>query len=358
MKSSYHPPAAKQRRIAVEDLEQFFKNVLEKVGVPGEIAAIEAQIGAEVDLFGVHTHGVQLLRHVVKLIREGSLNPHPTIEIVGEFPCSILAEGNRGIGRYSSARGMDLAIERAQRFGVGAVSIRNVGHWGRGHSYALRAARAGFIGFAFSNTIANLPAWGTRVPCVGNNPMAIGIPTGEDEEPVILDMAMSQVAMGWVRHAAAEGRSIPYGCGLDKNGSPTDDPRAIIESRRLLPIGGYKGSGLAFMIEILTGALAGGMLSFEQGTEGRPSDDAGGSCKLFIALRPHGGWLLNRVGMLQSNLKATPTAPEQGEANWPGEKGFRRRADYLKLGIAISPSLAAEMDLLASETSVRPQWKE
>src|SRR5207244_9526805 len=129
-------------------------------------------------------------------------------------------ETDRGIGRYVSARGMDMALERAASYGIGAAAIRGVAHWGRGHSYALRAARAGMIGLAFTNAIANFPAWGTRVPSLGNNPMAIGIPV-DDDDPVVLDIAMTQTAIGRVRTAAAAGPRVPLGWGLDSHGRPT-----------------------------------------------------------------------------------------------------------------------------------------
>ena len=136
------------------------------------------------------------------------------------------------------------------------------------------------------------------------------------------------------------------------NGRPTEDPRAILASGRVLPMGEHKGSGLAFMIDLLTAGLAGGLLCYEQGTEGRPSDSEGGSTKLFMALRPFGDWLGERVTSLKAHLKAAPPAPEQGEAQWPGEGSFRRRAEYLQHGIALPPQLAAELEALAREMSL------
>ena len=179
------------KRIAHADLEQFFLDALAAVGVPPHVAAVEAQIGAEVDLHGGHTHGVALLPSVINYIRQGVLAPNPHFETIVEYPTSRLIDAGGGVGRFSSAQGMDWALERARQYGVGACVVRNVGHWGRGHSYALRAARAGLVGLAFTNAFANFPAWGTRVPSLGNNPLAIGIPTA-DGEPVVLDLAMTQ----------------------------------------------------------------------------------------------------------------------------------------------------------------------
>jgi LDH2 family malate/lactate/ureidoglycolate dehydrogenase len=250
---------------------------------------MEAEIAAEVDLCGVHSHGAQLLPALVRNIRRGITSPDPQIEVRVEYPATVLAQTERGQrsarGRYVSATGMDMAVARAQSHGIGAVAIRDVastrcaGTRGRGHSYALRAARAGMVGLAFTNAYANFPAWGTRVPSLGNNPLAIGVPS-PDGEPVVLDMAMSQTAIGRVRAAAAAGERVPLGWGLDQDGRPTDDPRAILASGRVLPMGEHKGSGLAFMIDLLTAGLAGGLLCYEQGIRpegtrvGRPTPKA------------------------------------------------------------------------------------
>ena len=346
---------AESRRIEYPDLVRFFKEALEAAGVPAHVAEVEAEIGAEVDLCGVHSHGVQLLRMTVQNIRNGTIDPDPQVKVLKEYPASVLAETDRGIGRYISAMGMDMALKRAEAYGIGCAAIRGVAHWGRGHSYALRAARAGMIGLAFTNAFANFPAWGTRVPSLGNNPMAVGIPAGDG--PVVLDMAMTQAAIGKVRDIAADGGRVPPGWGLDEQGEPTDDPKAILASKRFLPMGGHKGSGLAFVIDLLTGGLAGGLLCFEQGTGGRPSDSEGGSTKLFIAIRPYGDWLDERVASLKAHLKAAPPAPEQGEAQWPGEGSFRRRAEYLEQGIPIPLKLVTDAEALARELGVALKWR-
>ena len=251
-----------------------------------------------------------------------------------------------------------MAIERAETYGIGAATIRGVAHWGRGYSYAARAARAGMIGLAFTNAIINFPAWGTSAASLGNNPMAIGVPVEGDGEPAVLDIAMTQRPRSvGVREAAEAGQRVPLGWGLDTEGKPTTDPEAIVESQRFLPMGEHKGSGLAFMIELLTAGLAGGFLCYELGTEGRPTDTSGGSSKLFIAIRPHGDWLNERTASLKSYLNSAPPAEEQGEAQWPGEGSYRRRTEYLVHGIPIPTKLAADIEVLAQELSVALNWK-
>jgi len=340
------------KRIHHPDLVRFFEDAFAAVGTPPHIAQIEAAIGAEVDLCGVHTHGARLLPTMINHIRNGQTNAAAEIEIVNEYPASVLAKSDRGLGRYTSATAMDLAIEKAQTYGIGSVAVRGVAHWGRAYSYALRAAQQGMIGLAFTNAIVNFPAWGTSQASLGNNPIAIGVPASDNEEPAVLDLAMTQTSVSRVRMAAADGQRVPLGWGLDADGRPTDDPQAIIDSGRFLPMGEHKGSGLAFMVELLTAGFSNGLLCFEQGTLHNPSDTAGGSAKLFIAIRPFGHWIGTRLAELKDHLQATPAAPEQGQAQWPGEGSFKRRAAYLKEGIQLPGLLVKDLEDLAQELAI------
>ncbi|RPI29779.1 MAG: Ldh family oxidoreductase [Acidobacteria bacterium] len=344
------------KRMAHKDLIDFIREVLSKAGAPDNVARIEAEITAEVDLAGVHSHGVQLVPGLAASLRAGRINANPQLTVVTELPAAVLYQADRAIGRYTSALAMDAAVTRAEVYGVGLVSVRGVAHWGRGYSYALRAARAGYIGLAFTNATVNFPAWGTKDPCLGNNPIAIGVPAGEGQEPAVLDIAMTQAAVRKIMDAAAEGRAVPVGWGVDEEGRVTKDPRAILESRRILPMGGHKGSGLAFMIELLTGALAGGLLCFEQGKDGRPDDFAGGSSKTFIALRPFGAWLESKTEALKNHLKSATPAPEQGEVSWPGEHSHRCKLEYEASGIPFRQPLVAKLEQLSADFSVALRW--
>ena len=348
----YNTKMPNRSYIHYADLRQFIFQVLTVSGVPDHVAEIEAQICAEVDLCGVHSHGVRMLPGLVKQITTRQTNPDPKPTTVVELPASVLLEANRAIGRYMSAVGMDMAIERAEKFGLGAVAIRGVAHWGRGYSYGLRAANKGMIGLAFTNTVTNFPAWGTAEPSLGNNPMAIGVPSINDDEPVVLDIAMTQAAIGRVDQAAVDGQSVPLSWGLDPDGQPTTDPNQVIASQRFLPMGEYKGSGLSFMIELLTAGLADGLLCHQQGRNNQPTDSVGGSTKLFIAIRPYGGWLADRVESLKAHLQSVQPFPQQGTAQWPGEGSFQRRKDYLQGGIPLPDHIAVGVRKLSTELGI------
>lgn len=336
-------------RISYSKLQNFIHQTLTLFDVPDHVAEVEAQICAEVDLCGVHSHGVRMLAGLVNQLKFGQINPDPELITVVEQPASVLLETDRAIGRYTSALAMDMAIERAIRFGIGAVTVRGVAHWGRGYSYSLRATEKGMIGLAFTNTITNFPAWGTAEPSLGNNPMAIGVPSTNDNEPVVLDIAMTQAAIGKVGQSAVNGKRIPASWGLNGSGQLTTDPNQVLDSQRFLPMGEHKGSGLSFMIELLTAGLANGLLCYQQGRNNQPTDSVGGSTKLFIAIRPYGTWLADQVESLKKHLHSVQLFPEQGNVQWPGQGSYHRRKDYLQNGIILPSHIVANVQQLSTE---------
>ena len=341
------------RRIEHADLERFIRDALHAAGAPMHVAEVEAQIAAEVDLCGVHSHGARMLPGTVKNVRDGTVDAAPELTILAEHPASVLAEAHLGIGRYTSAIAMDLAVERARESGIGMVTVRGVGHWGRAHSYCLRAARAGVVSLAFTNTIALFSPNAVGDPVLGNNPMGIGVPADDPEQSVVLDIAMTQASVGKVAMAAMRGDDADPDWGLDADGNPTTDARQIMESRAFLPMGGHKGSGLSFMIDLLTAGLANGLLCFEQGAEGRPSDSAGGSTKTFIAIQPFGDWLGERADAFKTRFSAAGDG-----ARWPGEGSYRRRLDYAEHGIELLGPIVEGMEDVSADLDVPIRWRD
>jgi LDH2 family malate/lactate/ureidoglycolate dehydrogenase len=294
-----------------------------------------------------------MLPGVVKNVRDGGVGASSEIRVVTESPAHLLAEADRGMGRYTSAMAMDMAVERAREFGIGMVTVRGVGHWGRAHSYCLRAARQGMVSLAFTNTIALFSPHGAGSPLLGNNPMGIGVPAEDPEQSVILDIAMTQASVGKVAIAAMRGDAAEADWGLGKDGAPTTDASEILESRNFLPMGGHKGAGLSLMVDLLTAGLANSLLGFEQGSEGRPSDSAGGSTKTFIAIRPLGDWLGERVDAYKRKMESAG-----GGARWPGEGSYRRRLDYVERGIELLPQIVEGMEGVSTELDVPIRWRD
>jgi LDH2 family malate/lactate/ureidoglycolate dehydrogenase len=329
-------------RIPHAKLIAVIAETLASVGVPSPIRDVEAELMAEADLLGVPSHGVRMLPLVVRGIREGRANPNPRITIVRERAATCLLDGDHGLGRFVSVQAMNHAIARAQQFGIGACIATRVTHWGRAHAYAYRAALAGCIGICTTNAIPNMLAFGSTRPLLGNNPLAIGVPRGT-RDPIVLDMAMSQAAVGKIGTYAREGKAVPTNWGLDAEGKPTSDPAAILASGKILPFGDHKGAGLALMMELLTGALAGSLFSFEvaqRDTSGLDPD----SSKLFIALDVSAFVEPERFAQRIDDLIAWMRATEPDVTiTYPGERGWRTREQNMRDGVPIHREIVEQL---------------
>lgn len=331
-------------RIGYEALIETIKNALAAAGMPEHVREVEAEVTAEADLMGVPSHGVRTLPLLLKALRDGRANPDPQIKTLREQAATCLIDGDRGPGRYVSVQAMQLAVERARTYGVGLCVARAVTHWGRAHAYAYRAAQAGMIGFCTTNAIPNMAAFGSTKHVLGNNPLAIGVPRGADQDPVVLDMAMSQAAVGKIGTYLREGKPVPEGWGLDAQGRPTNDPAAILASGLVLPMAEHKGSGLALMMEIFTGVLSGGLLSQEAIKRDASGLDPDGS-KFMLAIDPAMFTEPEQFGRRVDDLLDLVSAefrPDQ-EFLYPGERGWRTRERYLAEGIPIHRQIVEQL---------------
>lgn len=321
-------------RIPYQRLVDCIQAALETAGVPSSLAVVEAELMAESDLAGVASHGVRMLPGLLQGFADGHATAAPTITLRKEFGATCVLDGDHGPGRSISAIAMDHAVERARQFGIGACLAIRVSHWGRAFAYAERAARKGMIGMCMTNAIPNMVAWNSSRPLLGNNPLAIGVPR-KGSHPVVLDMAMSQAAVGKIGTYLREQQSVPDGWGLDANGRPTTDPQQILSGGRVLPAGGHKGAGLALMIEFLTGALSGTLLSQELVQHDANGLDADAS-KLFIALNVHAfgseELLSQKIEWLAAWLHQTEPA---ADIHFPGDRSWQMREDHLRNGVPV-----------------------
>jgi LDH2 family malate/lactate/ureidoglycolate dehydrogenase len=314
--------------------------------VPSPIRDIEAEVTAEADLLGVPSHGVQMLPRLVKGIREGRAQPNPRLRIVRERGATCVQDSDNGPGRYAAVQAMSHAVERARQYGVGICLATRTTHWGRAHAYAYRAAQAGMIGLCTTNAIPNMLAWGSSKPVLGNNPLAIAVPKGPEQDPIILDMAMSQAAVGKVGTFLREGKKAPPGWGLDASGQPTDDPAAILASQKVLPFGDHKGIGLALMMELLTGALGGGLLSQEI-IQADPSALDTDSTKFMLAIDIEAFVDKERFAQKVQDLITLVQAIEpELNITLPGERGWRIRDRYLTEGIPIHMDIVRQLEAI------------
>lgn len=249
-------------RFPPSELERFCTEVFVACGVPPEDAAVAADVLVTADRRGIDSHGVPRLAGYVAALRGGATNPTPDIRVVAETASTATVDGDNGLGLVVGPRANEIAMQKAFEAGSGWVAVRGSNHYGIAGWYVLRAVERKMVGWSMTNATALVaPAGGTR-PLVGTNPLAFGFPAGT-EDPFILDMATSVVAHGKLEIAMREGRRLPPGWAIDADGNPTDDPAACFKGGSLLPLGSdaehsvHKGWGLAAMVDLLCGPLAG-----------------------------------------------------------------------------------------------------
>jgi LDH2 family malate/lactate/ureidoglycolate dehydrogenase len=243
-------------RVETASLIRLVGEIFESVGVSREGAEIVADSLVSADLEGVASHGVMLIPLYIARIRAGSVSVSRAPVVVEDHGALMVMSAEHGLGQISAQAAVELGIQRARVHGVAAVAVREGFHFGAASYWARRFARAGMIGFAFSNTRPLMPAPGGAERVVGNNPLSIAFPA-DSGEPVVVDMAMSATAMGKIRLAEAQGQTIPEGWATDAQGRSTTSPTEAINGM-LLPAAGPKGFGLAVAIDLLCGALSGG----------------------------------------------------------------------------------------------------
>jgi len=183
-------------RFPQETVITAIRKALEAEGVPPVIALAEAELAVDADLQGVPSHGVTRVPVLIKGLREGRAKASPEVLLIRDKAAICVLDGDQGPGRYTSQQAMAEAIRRAQTYGIGACLAVRTSHWGRAHAYAAQAARQGLIGICMTNAVTSMAGWGASGRVIGNNPLAIAVPGVAPDQPIVLDMAMSQAAVG------------------------------------------------------------------------------------------------------------------------------------------------------------------
>jgi len=347
------------QRFSARALTDFTGAVLAHFGLPEEDARIGASILIDADLMGIDSHGIAHLnthRGYAPGLKAGMVNPTPSIRAVRETASTALVDGDRGFGLIVGYRAMRLAIEKARDAGSGLVSVTNSRHFGAAGYYALMAVPEDMIGIAMCNAGPwVVPTFG-RKPMIGTNPIAFAAPAGS-EQPFLMDMATSAVAMGKLEIAEREGKAIPDGWALDESGQPTVD---IARVRRggggLVPLGSspvtgsFKGYALGQMVDILCGVLSG--IGFSMILD-RPTFEAG---QFFGAIRIDGfrdvAEFKAMMDDLQRTFRTAETVERIDRVLLPGQREFETRADRERNGIPLHSSVVEALQSLALELGI------
>ena len=330
------------RRVLVRPawLEATVSAVFTALGFDPADSAKIANALVEADLRGVSSHGIMLVPMYVERLNAGGVTRERELDILSDAGAAMVVDARGGMGQLSSPQAMGHAIERAGRYGIGLVSVRNAHHFGAASRWAMQAGQAGCIGVAMSNTTPLMPAPGGAERIVGNNPLAIAVPTSAGVE-IVLDMALSAVALGKIRLAASAGRPIPETWATDPSGTPTTDPEEAVLGM-LLPAAGHKGFGLALMIDVLTGVLSGGGWGDQVRPLYREPDRPNDCAHLFLAIDPElmGGVesFRRRSSGLAARVRGSSTAPGVNRLHLPGEIEAERAAHQRRHGVLIERS--------------------
>ncbi|GGM23763.1 MULTISPECIES: Ldh family oxidoreductase [Micromonospora] len=353
-------PAAPTGRVRVDSdwLTTLVGGLLAATGLPRPAAATVAESLVDADRRGVPSHGVMLVPMYLDRLRSGSVSTATRAEPVVDLGAIAVLDAGHALGVLTADQAMALAVGKAREFGIGAVSVRRAFHFGAAGRYARAAAQAGLIGVAMSNTRPLMPAPGGGHPVVGNNPVALGLPAGVDGEPVVLDIALSEVALGRIRLAESAGGQIPTGWATDSLGRDTTDPAAALAGM-LLPAAGHKGFGLALMVDALTGVLSGG--GFGQQVRGLYADTAvpNDCAHFFLALDPAAfgdpAEFTARLAALGRQVTAPPYAPGVDRVTLPGERSARRLRESAYRGTPLDRALLDRLHQLAGELGLPDQ---
>ncbi|WP_161889464.1 3-dehydro-L-gulonate 2-dehydrogenase [Pontibacter russatus] len=316
-------------KVSFEELQAQFERVLLKLNFAAEKAALCARIFAENSRDGVYSHGLNRFPVFVQMVRDGLIAVDAEPERVAQNGVTEQWDGHLAPGMYTATKAMERAIALAKENGMGCVAVRNTNHWMRAGTYGWQAADAGCIGICSTNTIANMPPWGGTDPRLGNNPLVIAIPRKEGH--IVLDMAMSQFSYGKLQEYELKGKELPVAGGYDEHGQLTIDPTQIRKTKRTLPIGFWKGSGLSLVLDVLVASLSDGRTTGEITVTGSEA----GVSQLFLCINA------NHIdesisGRIIQYTKSSGLLDGEGEIRYPGESSLATRRRNAEGGIPVN----------------------
>lgn len=325
-------------RIAFEEVQSRLAKVLRGLGFSDARAVLCARLFAETTCDGVYSHGVNRFARFVATMRNGSVDPAAAPRVVARFGAMERWDGQQGPGNLNAHAAMQQAISMSREHGVGCVAMANTNHWMRGGTYGWQAADAGVIAMCWTNTMPNVPPWGAVEPVIGNNPLVFAVPRAKGH--VVLDMAMSQFSYGALESYRKRGEPLPVEGGFDAEGMLTRDPGAIERSQRLLPVGFWKGSGLAVVLDMVAA-----IMSLGNATNAIANDPLRetGLSQIFFAMHP--GALGNEARMEEiadevvDSLHRSQTAEAGKPVRYPGENTLRLREENRRLGLPVEQAV-------------------
>ena len=343
-----------------DDLVDFASEAYASTGVPPADARKAAEALVDADLHGTVTHGLKNLRNYVSGLLDGRINPRPNMRDVGGAKAGRIISADNGLGHVAGHVGMERAIELAREYGVGTVFVRDSNHYGASGYWARLPLRHNMIGFAFTTATARVAPWGGKQGVVGNNPPAWALPSRiaengelppEEAESLFLDIALSVVAGNRLDIFRRRGEPIPNGWALDKEGEPTNDPKAANEGGTYAPLGDYKGSGMAIVLAAITAFLSGAAFDDQRGFS-----QSGATNHWFAAydvrqfIDPER--LTSEVRGLRERIQRNPPRRDFEKVYAPGDLENTNAREYMANGIPIEQFTLDELEWVSEHTGV------
>jgi len=344
-------------RVTARKLEDFTARAFQAVGISAPDSKSIAQLMVRADVQGSEGHGVFRLPQYIRRIKGGAVNIRPIIRVVREAAGMALVDGDNGMGHLVMRFATEKAIEKAQAAGVAWVGVKWSNHAGPASLYASMPAERDMIGLYLAVGNANhLPAWGGLDMLLSTNPIAVAVPAAE-EPAIVLDMATTVAAYGKVKTKAQRGETMPEGWMMDRQGRPLTDPRRANEGF-LLPIGGYKGYGLALIFGLLAGTLNGAAMGKDvvdfNADDTTPTNTGHAIIAINVAAFLPVAKFKRNVDVLVRDLRGSQRLPGVDRIRLPGEGSHAARADRLQNGIPLPAPLAASLRQLAVELKIAP----
>ncbi|MEV8360360.1 Ldh family oxidoreductase [Microbacterium sp. NPDC076895] len=302
-------------------LQSTATQILQGGGVPANDAELIATSLVEADRRGTHSHGVMRLPLYVQAVRTGGINPSPTMKWAREQGATAILDAGNGFGQVAMAHALEKGRQLVAKHATAVVAVRGSSHYGAGAYWTSQLSNEGLVAFLISTTGASVTPFGGAEKVLGTNPLTISFPTGAND-PVVLDMASSNGAYGRIVEASKEHHPIPAGWAVDAKGQPTTNPDSAL-SGALLPFGGHKGSGLAVLLELLAGPLAGGNIAAETTDMWDDPSSPMGTGHLLWIVDPVGlqgdESPIHRAASFQDRLRNVTPAQESSKVLSPGD---------------------------------------
>lgn len=333
--------------LSIDTLTTLATAALKGAGVSHSAATATANALVAADAQGLASHGVSRIPQYTTFLKNGRTNPEASPTVRHQKGATCLIDAQCGLAYEACSLAVQHAIQSARKFGIGCAGVTNSNHFGAAALHLAPIGEAELIGLAFGNSPAAMPAWNGTRPIFGTNPIAALFPR-RNSPPIMIDLALSEVARGKIMVAAKEGKAIPTGWAVDKEGKPTTDAKAALAGS-MLPAGGVKGAMLALMVELLACAVTGSAFGFEADSFFSEAGNQPRLGQFFLAIDP--GAIAGKDTYFSRTDTLVQAMLQDESVRVPGDRRRAQQEKAEKEGISISDALYRQITGLAGEAA-------